>query len=114
MVFVLRNILPFVLIFKNENGFFLKMKKIDYEQLIRQLSLTYEQKGRIHHDEVLDSLKDTIPKTNYDILKKVVLLDYIEKRDANTRIFGAFPERDIRFLAVKCKNLENSINTVLL
>lgn len=90
------------------------MKKIDYELLIRQLSLAYEQKGRVYHDEILYSLKKTIPETNYNILKKVVLSDYIEKRNANIRIFGAFPERDIRLLALKCKNLESSINTALL
>jgi hypothetical protein len=89
------------------------MKHIDYEELIRQLSSAYEQKGRVHHDEVLDSLKETIPENNYEILKKVVLLDYVEKRNANTRIFGAFPEWDIRFLAIKCNNLENSINILL-
>jgi hypothetical protein len=90
------------------------MKHIDYELLIRQLSYAYEQKGRVYHDEVLDSLKEKIPKKNYNILKKVVLSDYIEKRDVNIRIFGAFSERDIRFLAIRCKNLENSINIPLL
>ena len=49
------------------------MKHIDYELLIRQLSYAYEQKGRVYHDEVLDSLKEKIPKKNYNILKKVVL-----------------------------------------
>ncbi|MFH1365119.1 MAG: hypothetical protein ABIH28_00865 [archaeon] len=76
--------------------------KIDYEEIIRRLSKKYEEKGRVGHDSLLDSLKEEIGEESYKILQRVVVGEYLEKE----RSFGAFPEREIRGLALKCVKLE--------
>jgi hypothetical protein len=80
-------------------------KRTDYEQVIRSLSSAYDRRGRAYHDEFFSSLKGEIEDIPYQILKRVVIEEYLDKRGAN-RLFGAFPEWDINSLMDKCKNLE--------
>ena len=85
----------------------------DYEKTIRQLSFAYDKKGRVGHDQLLDSLKGEIEEFPYQILRKIVLEDYLERRGPSNRLFGPFPEWDIRDLTLRCNNLENSSNIPL-
>ena len=82
----------------------------NYEKIIRDLSSAYEQRGGTGHDELFIFLKNETEEFSYEILKKVVLDDYLGKRGANERLFGAFPKGDIRDLTLKCNNSEVSSN----
>jgi hypothetical protein len=88
------------------------MNESDYEGMIRSLSSAYETRNRVGHDTLLASFKGQIPETQHQILTNVIG-GYFAGRNANNRLFGAFPERDIRELTKKCNELEASFNIPL-
>jgi len=89
------------------------MAETDYEKVIRQLSFEYDKQGRVGHDNLLASLEGALGSSSYQILRRVVLEEYIEQRDPSNRLFGAFPEWDIRDLTVKCRRLDSSVSSSL-
>lgn len=89
------------------------MAGINYKEIILNLSSAYERRGRVGHDELLDSLKSGMTESSYKILNRVVLKEYIETRGADNRIFGAFSEWDIESLVKKCQESEDSLNIPL-
>ena len=102
----------FVITFKSNFVCSSKMEKFNYEEKIRQLSSAYDKRGRVAHDELLDSLRKEIGESPYKILNKVIIEDYLDKKGAN-RLFGAFPEWELPGLIKKCQDLEDSFNKPL-